>query len=72
MVKKPMTYVITSYPRADDILARSKDVDNRTEVREGSACVSDCTGSDGVGGGNTRWGFVCGFALSLLAATWRI
>ena len=63
MVTKPMAYGITSYPRADDILAWSKDVDDRTEVREGSECVSNCTGSNGVGGGNTRWGAICGIGI---------
>jgi len=63
MMTKPITYGITSYPRADYILAWSKDVDDRTEVREGSACVCDCTGSDGVSGGSTRRGGVCGVGI---------
>ena len=63
MVTKCMTYGITSYPRADYILAWSKNVHDRTEVREGSACVSDCTGSDGVSRGSTSWGGVCGVGI---------
>ena len=63
MVTKPITYGITSYPRADDILAWSKGVDDRTEIGEGSACISNCTGSDGVGGGNMCWGVVCGVGI---------
>jgi hypothetical protein len=63
MVTKPMTYGITSYTRADDILAWSKDIDDRTEFREGSACVSNCTSFNGVGGGNKRWGVVCGVGI---------
>ena len=48
-----MTYGIISDPSANYILTWSKDVDDRTEVGEGGTSVSDCTGSDGDGGGNT-------------------
>jgi len=65
MVTKPMTYGIASYPRADYILAWSKDVDVRTEVREGSLCISNCTGPDSVGGGSTRRGSVCGVGITI-------
>jgi len=53
MVTKPMTYGVTSDPAANYIQTWSKDVDDRTEVREGGACISDCTGSDGDGRVNT-------------------
>jgi len=53
MVIKPMMYGVISDPSTNHILTRSKDVDDRTKVGEGGACVCDCSGSDGDGGGST-------------------
>ena len=53
MVTKPMMYGVISDPSTNHILTWSKDVDDRTEVGEGGACVCDCTGSDGDSGGST-------------------
>lgn len=41
------THGVTVLPGADDVLARSEDVDQRPVVRERSALVEDGAGSDG-------------------------
>jgi hypothetical protein len=65
MATKCMAYGVTSNPSADYILAWSKDVDDSTKVREGGACVSDCTRSDGVGRGSSRGRGVCGISITV-------
>jgi len=65
MVAKVMTYGVTSDPRTDYILARSKDVNDRTEVREGGARIGNCTCSDSVGRGSTSGRGACSVGIAV-------
>jgi len=69
---KVMTYGVTSDPRTDYILSWSKDVDYGTEVREGGACVGDCTRSDGVGRGSTGGRAVCSVGITVTGCNLEI
>ena len=45
----------TANPRADDVLARGEQVDDRSKVGERCFGIGDSGRADGIGGGSTSW-----------------